>query len=655
MKLTRSQLKQRQTEYPIGSPWGGPAYGKRADFIFGGDDPPPPDYTPLANASKESAEIMAKLGQNQLDESRRQYGLNKATADPVVAAQLELMKQTKTQGDDYYNYMKEKQRPVEDNLNATALAGTSPDDKALRDAVSAKMAEMGGQQGADAKMLSEKYNQYAEALKTGNTALAESLKSDLAGIAGGVTTGMDRIGSKTYESLGSLGAKTAADMAGIGSNLDSRMSGIAGGLREHSAKYEGDIGKDIGLYTSGNSAIVDKYGKDIEQDVGNAIADTRAGQAQATNSTIRQALRYGIDTPAVTAASNVGNARMIAAAANGTRGASIDKYRGLVGQGINQKQNLFNTSTSAYNTAGSLEGQGALTAADIAGKGVMTSADLVGKGILTKADLVRQGILTGANMNSRAALTGTALNSQALTDSSNIGLAGLRDSTAMKQQGDATQLAGLTAARDMNTADDTKSWAKKLDVAGLYRGAPGASQGAYSLATSAGNSAVGNTMAPGQALQSGMTAGANTIGAGRTMLGNGLSTIAGLQSSNYNTQLSQPSDLAALGQLAGAAYGIYKSSKKLKTDKKHVDGKKVTEGLQRIPVDAWKYKKGVADGGKHVGPYAEDVQREFGDKAAPGGKKIDLISMNGIALAVGKNNANRLDRIERKIGLTREG
>ena len=135
--------------------------------LYGNDNTTPPDYTPLANSSKESAEIMAKLGQNQLDESRRQYGLNKATADPVVAAQLELMKQTKTQGDDYYNYMKEKQRPVEDNLNATALAGTSPDDKALRDAVSAKMAEMGGQQGADAKMLSEKYNQYAEALKTG--------------------------------------------------------------------------------------------------------------------------------------------------------------------------------------------------------------------------------------------------------------------------------------------------------------------------------------------------------------------------------------------------------------------------------------------------------------------------------------------------------
>ena len=164
-------------------------------------------------------------------------------------------------------------------------------------------------------------------------------------------------------------------------------------------------------------------------------------------------------------------------------------------------------------------------------------------------------------------------------------------------------------------------------------------------------------MAPGQALTNGMAQGANTIGAGRTMLGNGLSTIAGLESSDYGKALANSgSDLEGLGALAGGAAKLWAvSSKKLKTDKKPVDGKKVTEGLQRIPVDAWKYKKGVADGGKHVGPYAEDVQREFGDKAAPGGKKIDLVSMNGIALAVGKSNADRLERIERKIGLTRRG
>ncbi|MCX7168734.1 MAG: hypothetical protein NTY41_00185, partial [Proteobacteria bacterium] len=67
------------------------------------------------------------------------------------------------------------------------------------------------------------------------------------------------------------------------------------------------------------------------------------------------------------------------------------------------------------------------------------------------------------------------------------------------------------------------------------------------------------------------------------------------------------------------------------------------------------YNNGVEDSGSHVGPYAEDVQKNFGNKAAPGGKKIDLVSMNGISLAVGKHNANRLDKIERKLGLTREG
>jgi hypothetical protein len=77
--------------------------------------------------------------------------------------------------------------------------------------------------------------------------------------------------------------------------------------------------------------------------------------------------------------------------------------------------------------------------------------------------------------------------------------------------------------------------------------------------------------------------------------------------------------------------------------------------LQRIPIEAWKYKEGVADEGEHIGPYAEDVNREFGDEAAPGGEKLDPVTMNGIALAVGQSNADRLDRIEKKIGLERRG
>lgn len=88
----------------------------RLNDLGKGDSPSPPDYTPLANASKESAEVMAKLGREQLDESKRQYEKNIEVAKPVVDAQLGIMRQTAEQGADYYGYNKGTFRPVEEGL-----------------------------------------------------------------------------------------------------------------------------------------------------------------------------------------------------------------------------------------------------------------------------------------------------------------------------------------------------------------------------------------------------------------------------------------------------------------------------------------------------------------------------------------------------------
>lgn len=90
-----------------------------------GDAPPPPDYTPMANASKEAAEIGAQLGREQLAENRRQYDQNMEVARPIIDKQAELMDQTKAQGDDYYNYNKSTFRPIEESLAEEAESGTS--------------------------------------------------------------------------------------------------------------------------------------------------------------------------------------------------------------------------------------------------------------------------------------------------------------------------------------------------------------------------------------------------------------------------------------------------------------------------------------------------------------------------------------------------
>ena len=95
--------------------------------------------------------------------------------------------------------------------------------------------------------------------------------------------------------------------------------------------------------------------------------------------------------------------------------------------------------------------------------------------------------------------------------------------------------------------------------------------------------------------------------------------------------------IGAIGQAAGSLWSAF-SSKKLKDKVASVGDAggdapgPATQGLSRLKVDAWKYKDGVPDQttGRstnqqtHVGPYAEDTQREFGDGVAPGGRMINM-------------------------------
>jgi len=82
----------------------------------GKSSPPPPDYGPLAQASKESAEIMAGLGREQLDFSRQQYAemapLARRIADQQMASQDELMGMAREDRERYMTTF----APVEEGL-----------------------------------------------------------------------------------------------------------------------------------------------------------------------------------------------------------------------------------------------------------------------------------------------------------------------------------------------------------------------------------------------------------------------------------------------------------------------------------------------------------------------------------------------------------
>lgn len=422
----------------------------------------------ITKLSKEGQEAMISLGKDQLAETKRQYDQSYAVAKSVADKQLELMDQAKTQGDDYYNYMVSKQRPVEDALQAQALLDTGVQDKAMRDQI------------LDAS------NRAA----AGTADRAGQLKLD--------------VNSIVREAINFVNDQSNA--------VASQASANAGKLRDHANAFYGEQNKDIASYKLGNQGIHDLYRSDVDADVNNAVADVRAGQSQATNQAIRQALRYGISMPAATGSLTTSQAQSIAAAANGTRNASIDKYRGLIGDGINFRQNAFGASSNAISNANNAEASAAAAA------------------LAAKNSAVSQGL--GSIVDS----IGTSTNMANLSDSQRV--------------------AALSTNRDMFIQDTSKDWAKKLDVAGLYRNLPSASQGAYGMANNAGNSAVSNTIAPSATYNQGATSGANTTGSGYQMAINGLGGILNSQTSIYNNAMQAKSaETAAMYGAVGSAVG----------------------------------------------------------------------------------------------------
>lgn len=199
---------------------------------------------------------------------------------------------------------------------------------------------------------------------------------------------------------------------------------------------------------------------------------------------------------------------------------------------------------------------------------------------------------------------------------------------------------------------------------GLNR--PATSVAQNQLALSGGNAAVGNTGALQNMGNAGYNAALAGYGTGLQAYGQQGSLGSAITNANMSAyQADQQANAGLFGAL-GAAGGLalnaglqpkgfitnlIGSSKDYKTDKKPIDGKAVLAGLEKIPVEKWRYKPGLADSGKHIGPYAEDVRREFGDTVAPGGKAIDVPSLLGLELAGLKSLSQRVSRLERSPGL----
>ena len=82
----------------------------------GKSSPPPPDYAPLADSSKEAAQIMAGLGREQLGFARQQYAELSPVIRDIASQQQAAQNQQMQQAQDYYDYQRQTFRPVEQGL-----------------------------------------------------------------------------------------------------------------------------------------------------------------------------------------------------------------------------------------------------------------------------------------------------------------------------------------------------------------------------------------------------------------------------------------------------------------------------------------------------------------------------------------------------------
>lgn len=229
-------------------------------------------------------------------------------------------------------------------------------------------------------------------------------------------------------------------------------------------------------------------------------------------------------------------------------------------------------------------------------------------------------------------------------------------SMAMQNQTSIAQAAALAGASNKARTDtETLGYARKMDAANLGRGLASNQATSMGVALNAGNSATTNaglTLSQGNQAAAQMGQGFNTAISANNSAGNLYGQAAQLSSQDNGM-------MGALGGIAGAYAGSAAGSAQIagwlsdKTKKKNfkpVSDEQALKAVEKTPVTNWDYKPGAADGGNHTGPMAQTVQKNMGEQAAPGGKMIDLVTLNGVNMAAIAALSRKVDKLARAKG-----
>jgi hypothetical protein len=215
----------------------------------------------------------------------------------------------------------------------------------------------------------------------------------------------------------------------------------------------------------------------------------------------------------------------------------------------------------------------------------------------------------------------------------------------------------LAEAGAANTARQSvrdKGLALKADVVNLGKGLPAqAAAGAGSSVAASGTALSGTQASNAQALAAPSIVSQGYSGAMQGYAGQAstLNQQYGLQLDAWKAQQQANAQGAAgIGSFLGgiASMFTFPSDENVKHDKADIADGKALDAVNNMPVTEWTYDEGVGDGGRHVGPMAQDFQRETGKGD---GKSIAVQDAIGILMKATQDLDRKVVRMADVIGL----
>ena len=213
---------------------------------MGKSNPPPPDYTPLAEASAEAARIQAELGREQLDFAREQYDRSAPILEGIANQQMAAQGEQMAQARDYYNYQRDTYRPLEQSIVADAQRFNT---EAYRD-------QIAGQAAADAGRafgISQQQNQRAMASMGVNPNSGRfAAQQNATGLQQAAVRANAMTGARNQATQ--MGYARQLDAAGLGRGLAGASAAAYGGASS-AGSMAGQNAQSAGQNYMGNMAI----------------------------------------------------------------------------------------------------------------------------------------------------------------------------------------------------------------------------------------------------------------------------------------------------------------------------------------------------------------------------------------------------------------